>query len=288
MELDDKIHGLTTLIETRYENLQGQGTGFFFQEFSSKEEDKNEGWRTISSIWLITNRHVALMEISNQEIFPDFFIFNLRKKEGENIIWKPIILNKEEVRKRIRLSSDPSIDVVAIKVDDLIIDLIKSEKNIYNYYAVSEENLAGKNNIKVEVTDDVIVVGYPRNFYDTKNVFPIVKSGVVSTRWGFNFNGRPLFLIDSKLFPGSSGSIVISKPTDTALVNGKMLYNKSKQFAFLGVYSGEPYRKHSPLEFEDFTIIKKDNFNLGNVWYADTVIDIVKRGVTGLQTINIK
>ena len=103
MELDDKIHGLTTLIETRYQNLQGQGTGFFFQEFSSKEEDTNEGSRTISSIWLITNRHVALMEITNQEFFPDTFIFNLRKKEGENIIWKPIILNKEEIRKRMKI-----------------------------------------------------------------------------------------------------------------------------------------------------------------------------------------
>ena len=27
------------------------------------------------------------------------------------------------------------------------------------------------------------------------------------------FDGKPIFLIDAKLFPGSSGSIVITKPT---------------------------------------------------------------------------
>jgi hypothetical protein len=48
-----------------------------------------------------------------------------------------------------------------------------------------------------------------------------------------------MFQIDSQLFPGSSGGLVISKPVNIAVIDGELKYNQSKQFVFLGVYSGE-------------------------------------------------
>ena len=106
-----------------------------------------------------------------------------------------------------------------------------------------------------------------------------MKSGIVATRWGSNFNGNPFFLIDAKLFPGSSGSIVISKPTDVVVENGQIFHNPEKQFAFLGIYSGEPYQQQQPIEFDDFTLIRKSGFNLGIVWYANLVEEIIHHGV---------
>jgi len=125
----------------------------------------------------------------------------------------------------------------------------------------------------------VVIIGYPKGFYDEKNVFPIVKSGIIATRWGTHFNGMPAFLIDAKLFPGSSGSIVLTKPINYIVVDGKPLYAQDKQFAFLGVYSGEPFRQQVPIDLDDITILRKDSFNVGIVWYGQLVVDIVRKGL---------
>ena len=56
------------------------------------------------------------------------------------------------------------------------------------------------------------------------NLFPIVKSGIIASRWKTGFKGKPYFLIDAKLFPGSSGSVVITKPADFVIRNGANLH----------------------------------------------------------------
>ena len=52
-----------------------------------------------------------------------------------------------------------------------------------------------------------------------------------------------------------------------------------KQFAFLGVYSGEPYLERRPIELGDLVVVEKLGFNLGQVWYADVIEYIAKSGV---------
>ena len=130
----------------------------------------------------------------------------------------------------------------------------------------------------MEVADDVVVIGYPRGFYDHTNLYPIVKSGIIASRWGFNFNGLPYFLIDAKLFPGSSGSIVVSKPQNITVDGGMVFCAKEKQFTFLGIYSGELIRQPHPIEMDDITIIRKEGFNLGTVWYGSLVDEIIRDG----------
>ena len=112
----------------------------------------------------------------------------------------------------------------------------------------------GKNNIEVEASSDVLIAGYPKGFYDHINLFPIVKSGIIASRWGAGFQGQPYFLIDAKLFPGSSGSVVISKPIDLVVKDGQVMLASEKQFAFLGVYSGEPKLQETPVVVGDLTI----------------------------------
>jgi hypothetical protein len=56
------------------------------------------------------------------------------------------------------------------------------------------------------------------------NVFSIVKSGNISSKWGNRFGGEPYFLIDARLFTGSSGSLVISKPTNFRIVTTSYSY----------------------------------------------------------------
>lgn len=284
MTLNDKLNTISTLIQTYYPSLQSQGTGFFYQVFGEeiKAKDGKGAWKEIKELWLITNKHVVCnQDEAGNLILPDRLVFNLRKTDGNNIKWHPISLSQTDLKKRVKVHSNPIVDIAAISILDLVTEAINEKSNnIVGYSAVSEENLPGKNMIDVEVCDDIITIGYPKGFYDTLNLYPIVKSGIIASRWGANFNGNPYILIDSKLFPGSSGSLVISKPINQLIAKNKIYTSDEKQFAFIGVYSGEPFKKSSPIEFDDFTIIRKDGFNLGVVWYSYLVPEIINTGIT--------
>lgn len=282
MTLDDKINTISTIITTSYQGQTSQGTGFFFQEQGAKDPNKQGGqWVALKKLWLVTNRHVLFSKDRNgKEQIPDNFTFHLRKVNGNRIEWFPIVLTGNDLRKRAKVHTNKTIDIGTIEILDLVTDLIKDPNNkLVQWSAVTEENLPGENKIDVEVSDEAITIGYPKGFYDQVNLFPIVKSGIIASRWNAHFNGNPYFLIDVKLFPGSSGSLVITRPINQILHEGKMFTSKDKQFAFLGVYSGEPFRQNAPIEFDDVTIIRKDGFNIGIVWYSYLVIEIVNSGM---------
>ena len=171
---------------------------------------------------------------------------------------------------------NPEIDVCIIDVLDLMMNKIRNVENLFQCYGVSKDDFPGKNKINVDIASEAVVIGYPLGFYDKVNKFPIVKSGIVSSKWGLNFNGEPYFLIDAKLFPGSSGSIVISRPTNIVFDKGSIYKSESKEFAFLGIFSGEPIRASNPVELGDITITKKSGYNLGIVWYGWLIEDIIK------------
>ncbi len=269
---------MTTLLKFVVKDIQGQGSGFFYQELAPHDPTK-PGWIVVNNTWIVTNRHVLLPKINGIETIPDKFIFNLRKNVGGKISWYPIVIEKEEFIKRAKFHSNATVDVGILEVFDLIKNVLNKEGDtIMNYSPVSKEKFVGNNNIQVESSDDIIVIGYPKEFYDEYNVFPIIKSGIIASRWGSNFGGEPCFLIDAKLFPGSSGSIVLSKPIDMVVVNDQILHAKEKQFAFLGIFSGEPVKLEQQIETDSMTIQLKTSFNVGVVWYAHLVEEIIKNG----------
>ena len=155
------------------------------------------------------------------------------------------------------------MDVAAINVSELLGQELHSNKDQFSYaapFSLSRGLLARNNTeIQVEASSDVLVVGYPHGFYDNVNLFPIVKSGIVASKWGASFQGDSCFLIDAKLFHGSSGSVVISKPSFLGLRDGQLLTTKDgeKAFALLGVFSAGY------------------DLDLGVVWYAEVIEEIL-------------
>lgn len=282
ISFDKNLYGLTTLIECGTAQFKSQGSGFYYNEISPKDPNIDGGqWREIKGIYLITNRHVALPKINECEVLPDYFIFNLREVVDDKVEWVPITLSQEQLKQRLLLHNNNDVDVVAIKVDDVIIDLVShnSDRSFIIGGSLSNDNLPINSPIKIDVTSDIIVASYPRGFYDITNKFPIVKSGIISSGWGLQFNSMPVFLIDAQLFPGSSGGLVISKPTNIAMINGQLMHSKEKQFVFLGVYSGEPVQQCAPFDIGDMTIIRKNSYGLGTVLYSNLISDIISNGI---------
>lgn len=275
--VDDTLHEITTLVVTTNPFGTGQGTGFYYQRLAPKVKEGPQ-WRAITDVWLVVNRHTVLPKIQGKEIRATSLSFHLRRIEGDNLHWDPITLTQADLFDRARFHTNPKVDVCVISVHDLLMQKISTGKYM-QWSGVTNEDLPGQNKIKVAVTDDAVVVGYPENFYDKKNLFPIVKSGIVASRWGAHFNGEPSFLIDAQLFPGSSGSIVITKPTDLIVEDGRLLTSKAKEFAFLGIFSGEPYANRPPIEFPFGTFILKQTWNLGVVWYGELIEEMVSKGI---------
>jgi hypothetical protein len=87
-----------------------------------------------------------------------------------------------------------------------------------------------------EVSDDVIVIGHPKGYYDEINKYPIVKGGIISSSFSTPFENNRYFPINARLFEGSSGSLVLSKPINFKISpEGRLLFSREgKQFAFFG------------------------------------------------------
>ena len=286
MNINDTLNCISTIVLTNTQHHISQGTGFYYNRLAPKDGDGPQ-WRTIEDMWLVTNRHVLIPKVRDREISPSKVTFNLRKFNESGLLdWDPIVLSLDEIGTLAKFHQDDSIDIAMINISELIHSRLKSGGKYVVPYVLSADNFAGKNNIEVETSSDILVVGYPRGFYDSVNLFPIVKTGIIASRWGVGFEGQPYFLIDAKLFPGSSGSVVISKPIDTVIKNGRIMHSKEKQFAFLGVFSGEPEMEENPVEIGDLTITRKSGFDLGIVWYAELVEDIIDKGLTLSEALN--
>jgi hypothetical protein len=278
MKPNDAFQGITTLVAAIADTGTTQGTGFFYQQFAPPDTDNPE-WRKVEKLWLVSNRHVIFPKAGEQELVPSSLTFHLRRIDNNALVWEPISIPRDDLLQRAKLHPAIQIDICIVDVLDLIVGRIKSGDKFVQWLGVTSDNFVGRNNILVEAGDDVIVIGYPRSFYDQVNLYPVLKSGIIASKWDANFNGLPCFLVDAKLFPGSSGSIVVSKPRDLVVVDGQPLFTKEKQFAFLGIYSGEPVMHQKPIELDDLIITQKSGFNLGIVWYGRLVQDIIDNGV---------
>ena len=222
MKVNDALGQISTIIHTNVDDLQFQGTGFYYNKLEPKAGDGPQYVR-IDQMWIVTNRHVLLPTHQGKERAPSSTTFYLRKiSESGSLVWDPIVLTFQDIEQRARFHPNRSVDVAALQLLDLLTDRLNAGGHYTPPYGLSSDRLPNQNYEDIEAASDIIVVGYPRGFYDTINLYPIVKSGIVASRWGAGFENNPYFLIDAKLFPGSSGSVVLSKPNDIMVRNGQV------------------------------------------------------------------
>lgn len=281
MALDKQLLYTTTPISIKYGALSGTASGFFFMD---GEDDESADFG--DNYWLITNRHVAFYKDNiGNEFLIDELSFKVRYNENDTgkLGWIDIILTKEDLKNKAKVHKDRNIDVAVIDIYDVVKNLpdnaVPNNATIY-VSPIKTSQLPDKCKFPIEVCDDTVCIGYPRNFYDTANLYPVAKSGIIATQWNANFENSPRFLIDLQLFPGSSGSLVISKPRMEDLdENGFLVFRSNKVFYFLGVYSGEPVQINKIVEPGLGLKVIEQKFNFGNVWYSYLIPEIINNGV---------
>jgi S1-C subfamily serine protease len=110
-------------------------------------------------------------------------------------------------------------------------------------------------NLIIAPGDELMVIGYPLGFYDSLHNYPIVRTGAVASAYPIPFQGKPLFLVDARLAPGTSGSPVITKPSIVQRTSTATMYGTTAVY-FLGVNSAE---------------VSPSGTGLNTIWYAKEV-----------------
>lgn len=275
----DRLAYVATPVVANFTAGASVGSGFFYQELGPRDpEGPGFQWRTVTKLYVVTNRHVLLPRNLPSDQGPrqatvadvESLQFSLAaERTTGGVEWVPIKLSNDEFANRVQCHPSIGVDVAVVSVLDLVAEAYKERSGtLRQWSAVTSEELPEDSELSVGAGEEVIVIGYPKQYHDPVNKLPIMKLGLLSTPWGTKFRGEEAFLVDLRNFKGASGSVIVTRPTSLwAGAGGQLLTSKSKQYLFLGVYSGEPHMGDP-----------NDTVDLGIGWYGRTVPETINAG----------
>ena len=135
----------------------------------------------------------------------------------------------------------------------------------------------------------ILFVGYPDGVYDAINNLPVIRSGITATPPGVDYKGRPMFLIDASVFPGSSGSPIFAYDRGAWLSGTSEWTVGSERVVFLGVLAAALFCKSDgSLEFRDIPTatqavpVNREMIDLGVAYKAVTVVETIEANLRSI------
>ena len=190
MTLDEQlIHTTIRVVSTFADKSICTGTGFFF--------NFKIGDNTIPAI--VTNKHVV------ENCTGISLTFNI-DVNGEYVPGNKETLNIKSSDLIIISHPEKDVDLCAV----LIGPILNNSGNKFYFKCFSQENILSQEYIHNSISniEDITLIGYPDGIVDTYNNLPVVRRGITATSIKYDFDNKKEFLIDSAIFPGSSGSPV--------------------------------------------------------------------------------
>ena len=173
----------------------GAGTSFVFRDAASPPEHQ---------LFLVSNKHV----IEGAE--EGYLYFAEIGPDSKPIVGEPFFVKIDMFWMQWHGHPDPDVDVAVMPLSWQL-DLIAQGGNRAFLRPITLGEVADQNVLQnLDVTAPVLFVGFPNGMFDQKHYLPIFRRGYVATAPDLDFNGRPVFLIDASVFPGSSGSPVFT------------------------------------------------------------------------------
>lgn len=243
------INFTTTPILMYKNNIEiGGASGFFFTKDGNK--------------YLITNRHVVIQE--SEYFYPDCIKLRLHMNKINleyNYDLTIDLYDKNDNKKWLEHFDYANIkcDIIAIHLNEKILD--RTNFDIFNSSSITFIDSVLTKVPEINPFGDVVVVGYPLGFYDFTNNLPVYRKAMIASQYGVNFNGKPYFLIDTNLHPGTSGSPVVN--THHTLFKEQGFDESYKLF---GIHSAEHIMKGKPL-------------GLNVVWYSYLINEIIDKKI---------
>lgn len=171
---------------------------------------------------------------------------------------------------------DPSIDLGLLPFSPMVNMLAEAGTPLFFRSVPAAMSLTRDNVGELDAFEKVVFIGYPNNLFDRANNTPIMRQGTTASPIALDYNGRPVFLIDAAVYPGSSGSPVFLYDGGSYLSRDGSLMAGSR-VRFLGVLASMHVRSVEA-EVVETTLgrVKIDDpLNLGLVFKAHAVDELV-------------
>lgn len=256
-----------------YEVTQGNevGTGFFV--FRTVHDNQGH-------VFLVTNKHV-LPPTGYSKSIKIRVTTGPAEKSIVRFVEIPIIGQDGRYLSNTRLHPNPGFDIAAVNITDSINKELIRGSWLPIELLVTQQMLKDEN---ITVGDDIFLLGFPDAIFDARNIFPILRTGVIATvpSEGYSFNDRLRglyglpdrldgFLIDANVFPGSSGSVVILKPQPVTIgPQGETEVSGRKKIPYiLGIISGS-------IPISDTALGSNQRMGLGIVYSAEAIRSVIE------------
>jgi hypothetical protein len=260
----EQLFFLTTHIEAIAPHGTWSGTGFIY----SVETDGG------ITPFVITNRHVL------EEA--DAIKLTMVGHEDGVAGGVPALGKAAHVHIPLTLGSwsghpDPDIDVAAVPFGPAYHSMTTAGIVPFFKYVGSDICLTPERARLLDAIEQIIFLGYPSGLFDSKNLTPVARRGMTATPVELDYEGKPVFLVDASVFPGSSGSPVflldrgvISSRDGSSVLGSRLM--------FLGVLAAMKCRPVEGRIIElptRLAIVTQEAIDLGVVYKAWTIDECV-------------
>lgn len=219
------------------------------------------------------NNKLIRFLVSNKHVFKDATRISMRINKGTSA---PAGKSFElELPTSFWGHPDADVDVAVIDINEefrnskepcfcrfISKDIIPTEKQIQN----------------LDSLESITFFGCPNGLYDEVNSLPIARTGVTATPPMVDHNGKPVFLIDASVFPGSSGSPVFILNSGS-FHEGHTVYIGDRIY-FLGVLAASKIR---PFLYNTYSVPASSKLKTAVAQYID--LGIVYKAKTVVETI---
>lgn len=256
----------TVRIEIQTKNNEVKvGTGFIY-----KYQKEGKFWH-----FLVTARHVVDKAIRGEIQF----------HRGDFINDKNVLVKREFFSVNLNnliffYIPDSVVDIAICNISKIFDD------NSHQMYINTVSEIIIPDSIEtdgnISKIEDIVFIGYPIDLWDKKNKIPIVRRGITATPIHYDFEDKPIFIIDATVFPGSSGSPVFIYRQGVHLED-TLEYKIGEKVYFMGILaSSYAVVDHKKLEISEIpssleAYIKIENrVNLGIVYKEKAIKFIIQ------------
>ncbi len=222
--------------------------------------------------FLVTNRHVIQGAISGR-----FALTQSISDDPIPALGNTIKVALDPIRWAWICHPSPDIDVAVLPLDPIFESLDSAGhscfvKSIPTDFCPTQGSIA-----EFDAVEEVLFVGYPNGIYDSANNLPIARRGITATALSVDYEGRPVFLIDASVFPGSSGSpVFLYSPSARLSRQGAI---GRRQFHWLGIVAEVFFEEEFGFLDSDSMDVKiktKQMIDLGIVFKARVVVEAIE------------
>jgi hypothetical protein len=170
---------------------------------------------------------------------------------------------------------DPLVDVAVLTVGPFLNTMNQIGTPVFSR-ALTDTHAADNEKMdSLDALEQVTFFGYPNGLYDSVNFLPIARRGYTASPLSVDYEGKPMFLIDASVFPGSSGSPVLIAEAGSFVSRrtGLMVGNR---ILLLGVLAAVYQRTIPVLEVPALlSSVVQDTINIGIVYKQSAITETI-------------